>query len=104
MVLHELSHGYHHKFLPDGQQNMEIRSAYENAMQRGLYDSVLRISGQVQKAYATTNEKEYFAEISEAFFGTNDFYPFVRAELRRHDPVGFDMLHRLWGIGSAQTH
>ena len=25
---------------------------------------------------------EYFAEASEAFFGTNDFYPFVRAELR----------------------
>ena len=31
---------------------------------------------------------EYFAEASEAYFGTNDFFPFVRIELRRHDPIG----------------
>ncbi|MEE8389889.1 MAG: hypothetical protein V3S14_03710, partial [Anaerolineae bacterium] len=36
--------------------------------------------------YALKNDKEYFAESSEAYFGTNDFFPFVRAELRRHDP------------------
>ncbi len=39
---------------------------------------------------------EHFAEASEAFFGTNDFYPFVRAELRRHDPGMYALLEKLW--------
>ena len=33
----------------------------------------------------------YYAETSEAFFGTNDFYPYVRSELRRHDPGTIDV-------------
>jgi hypothetical protein len=39
---------------------------------------------------------EYFAEASEAYFGTNDFYPFVRTELQRHDPEMYELLKRLW--------
>jgi hypothetical protein len=39
---------------------------------------------------------EYFAEATEAFFGTNDFYPFVRAELLQHDPELFKLLETLW--------
>ena len=39
---------------------------------------------------------EYFAEGSEAYFGTNDFYPFTRAELKQHDPEGFRLLEALW--------
>ena len=39
---------------------------------------------------------EYFAEATEAFFGTNDFYPFVRSELERHDPELFGLLKLLW--------
>jgi len=40
---------------------------------------------------------EYFAESTEAFFGTNDFYPFVRPELREFDPEMFNLLTKLWG-------
>ena len=61
------------------------------------YDSVLRINGSDVKAYACSNPQEYFAEASEAFFGTNDFFPFVRAELKRHDPDAFELLGKLWG-------
>jgi hypothetical protein len=39
---------------------------------------------------------EYFAEQSEALFGTNDFFPFVRSELEQHDPRMFALLKRLW--------
>jgi hypothetical protein len=39
---------------------------------------------------------EYFAEATEAFFGTNDFYPFVRSELKQHDPQMYDLLRKLW--------
>ena len=55
-----------------------------------------RVHGKKQKAYATTNPMEYFAESSEAFFGRNDFYPFVRSELEKYDPATFKLLMKLW--------
>ena len=42
--------------------------------------------------------KHAFAESTEAFFGTNDFYPFTRAELKEHDPEMFKVLCEVWGI------
>jgi hypothetical protein len=40
---------------------------------------------------------EYFAEGTEAYLGTNDFYPFVRGELIRHDPLLAELLSEVWG-------
>ena len=40
----------------------------------------------------------YFAELSEAYFGTNDFYPFVRAELKEHDPRGYALMEKAWSV------
>ncbi|MDB6040496.1 MAG: hypothetical protein JWM99_4337 [Verrucomicrobiales bacterium] len=94
MVLHELAHGYHHRFLTNDAEAIE--QAYQHAVAGKAYESVLRISGRKEKAYALNNAKEYFAEGSEAFFGTNDFYPFVRPELKIHDPELFELLKRLW--------
>lgn len=96
MVLHELAHAYHHQFLDGGYENAEVRAAFEAATAAGTYRQVLHINGREEKHYALSNPMEYFAEASEAYFGTNDFYPFVRAELRRHDRAGFDLLHSLW--------
>ncbi len=98
MVLHELAHGYHHQFLAEGFGNPEIKEAYGAAMAAGSYRSVLRMSGKSERAYAATDPMEYFAEGTEAYFGTNDFYPFVRPELERHDPGLFSRLGRLWGV------
>jgi hypothetical protein len=97
MVLHELAHGYHHQFLAGGFKNADVKAAFDGAMSDGLYKSVLRIGGTEERAYAATDPQEYFAEASEAFFGTNDFYPFVRAELQRHDPKFYARLEQLWG-------
>ena len=96
MVLHELSHGYHYQFL-GGFNNPEILAQYRQAVKAKIYDAVLRNCGRTVKAYAMTNQMEYFAESTEAFFGTNDFYPFVRAELKKHDPRMHDLLAKLWG-------
>ena len=103
-VLHELAHGYHHRSLPDGFDNAEIRAAYASAKESGLYDKVERWFGNgkpnaFERAYALTTPQEYFAETTEAFFSRNDFYPFTNAELRRHDPAMFALLTRLWGKG-----
>lgn len=99
MVLHELAHGYHQQFL--GDDNARIRQCYEHAKEKKLYDSVLRSNGHRERHYAMTNPKEYFAEATEAFFGVNDFYPFVRAELKEHDAEMFDVLREVWGVTAS---
>jgi hypothetical protein len=97
MVLHELAHAYHHQVL--GFDHAGIRAAHEQAMRNKLYDSVLHISGQKRRHYACTNPIEYFAEMTEAYFGTNDFFPFVRPELKLHDPRMYAEIEKAWGVG-----
>lgn len=48
-----------------------------------------------QKAYAANNSQEYFAEITEAYFGKDDYYPFNRSELGMHGPKGYAMLRKV---------
>jgi hypothetical protein len=95
MVLHELSHAYHHLVLGAGHAGIE--AAYKQAVDRKLYESVDSVQGGKKKAYALTNAKEYYAELSEAYFGKNDFYPFTYQELKKHDPVGFQLMESTWG-------
>lgn len=102
-ALHELAHAYHHRFLPMGFANPEIRQAFEAATKSGSYDKVLRRRGGTkpetqERAYALTNPQEYFAETSEAFFSRNDFYPFTKEELSKHDPGMTELLRELWGV------
>ena len=100
-ALHELAHAYHFRVLKDGFANAEIKAAYNRAKASGKYDRVERWSGPDkpvahERAYAMTDPQEYFTETTEAFFGTNDFFPFTRAELKQHDPQMFALLEKLW--------
>ena len=95
MVLHELAHAYHHRVV--GHDDAEFQAAYKKMVASKTYDSVLHCNGRKVKHYALNNQQEYFAESTEAYFGTNDFYPFVRAELREHDPVIYELMGTLWG-------
>lgn len=103
-ALHELAHAYHERFLPGGYSNPMIKAAYDKAKAGGGYESVERQDSEGRKrldrAYALTNPMEYFAETTEAFFCRNDFFPFTNEELRKHDPVMFELLGRLWGTAS----
>lgn len=40
--------------------------------------------------------EELFATLSAAWLGVSDHYPFVRAELKVHDPESFGLIERLW--------
>jgi hypothetical protein len=94
MVLHELAHGYHHRVL--GYDHKEVRESFERAKAVKKYESVLHHNGRSVRHYALNNPQEYFAEATEAFFGTNDFFPFVRPELESHDPDAFRLLEKIW--------
>lgn len=95
VVLHELAHGFHDQTLGFGDQR--VIEAYQQAMDDGIYDSVLLYDGRMVAHYGKTNHKEYFAEATEAYFYRNDFFPFVRSELARHDPRMHDLLVEIWG-------
>jgi len=53
-------------------------------------------NGKRVRHYALTNEKEFFAEMTEAYFGVNDFFPFTRAELRESEPDIHALLRDIW--------
>jgi len=95
VILHELAHAYHDQVL--GFDEPRIIAAYDQAMKDGSYESVQLYDGRQVRHYAATNHKEYFAEATEAYFYRNDFYPFVRVELKRHDPTIHDLLVEIWG-------
>src|SRR5205823_1735015 len=99
-ALHELAHAYHDRVL--GFDRPDVKDAFERARTSKSYDRVERRHGDgrpntFEKAYAMSNPQEYFAESTEAFFSRNDFFPFTREELKKHDPEMFALLQRLWG-------
>ena len=99
-VLHELAHAYHDQVL--GWNFPPVVKAFRQAQADGKLESVLRNRGGKQRHYALTNHKEFFAEMTEAYFGTNDFYPFVREELRTDFPEANQLMKAIWidGLGS----
>jgi hypothetical protein len=94
-VLHELAHAYHDQVL--GFEEPEIRRAWERYRDGGHGDSVLHVAGRRQRHYALTDQKEFFAEMSEAYFGMNDFFPFNHGELAEAEPEIYALLKRIWG-------
>lgn len=101
MVLHELAHAYHDQQL--GFDHTEVKAAFDRVQANGIYNSVLRSNGRTEKAYAMSSPMEYFAECTEAFYGINDFYPFTKSELERHDPEMAKILTKLWQMPSKEN-
>ena len=95
-ILHELAHGYHDQIL--GFEHPGVLDAFRQSQKDRRYEDVLLYTGARVRHYGLTNHKEYFAEGTEAFFYRNDFYPFVRAELKEHDPALHQLLHDVWGV------
>lgn len=98
MILHELAHGFHDRFLKDGFENAPIKTAYEAAVKASLYKRVAFWDGRERDGYAATNQMEYFGELTEALFGQNDMFPFVRGELAKYDSAGLQAVAEAWGV------
>jgi len=99
VMLHELTHFYQYSVLRSDKAAMaKLRKGFELARASGKYDSVKRYHGRPRKHYAIRSLAEYFAESTEAYFGTNDYYPFVRAELKQFDPYAYKLMREIWGV------
>jgi hypothetical protein len=86
-LLHELAHAVHYELL-GGKDYPPIVAAYKQAMERKLYD---------KSTYASTNESEFFAELTCAYFDQLEYYPRNRAELKKHDAVTYSLMEKTWG-------
>lgn len=95
VVLHELAHGFHDQII--GFDEPRVASAWKKFRDCGKYKSVLTASGKMHEHYGVTDAKEFFAEMTECYFGSNDFYPFVAGELKQADPEIFALLADIWG-------
>ncbi|MEM9001355.1 MAG: hypothetical protein AAGB24_13915 [Bacteroidota bacterium] len=101
LVLHELAHGYHHAMSANSEKRAAITEAYQNAISSELYKNVSYDLGNgnystAYEAYALTSEGEYFAELTEALFGQNDYFPFNKQDLENYDSEGFKALKMAW--------
>jgi hypothetical protein len=94
VILHELAHAYHDQVL--GFEEPRIREAYEKFKKSGRGDKTLLFDGRRVRHYALTDHKEFFAEMTEAYFGVNDFFPFNRGELKEAEPEIFALLREIW--------
>jgi hypothetical protein len=104
VLLHELAHGFHDQIV--GFDEPRVNAAWEKFRGSGKYKSVLSASGTIHEHYGLTDHKEFFAEMTEAYFGSNDFYPFVAGELKQAEPEIFLLLADIWGPlpGFAQSN
>ncbi|MDB6071924.1 MAG: hypothetical protein JWL81_3095 [Verrucomicrobiales bacterium] len=100
-ALHELAHAWHHRILTYDQP--DLKAAFAAAQASGRYTLVEQRQkkarpGKMVRAYALTNVMEYFAEGTEAWFSTNDFYPFTRQELQSYDAQLVEALRKVWAV------
>ena len=80
VILHELTHCYHNFGL--GEDYAPLIKCFERAMKSGKYNSVAHANGSDgHKHYACNNVCEFFAEMTEAYFWKNDYFPFNREDL-----------------------
>ncbi len=95
VVLHELAHAYHDQVL--GFEEPRIVKAYEEFKKSGHGDRALLYDGTRVRHYGLTDQKEFFAEMTESYFGLDDFFPFNRAELMTAEPAIFELMQAIWG-------
>ncbi len=95
VILHELSHAWHDQVLDFN--HPEIMQVWQHFRKLEKYESCLHISGRNRRHYGLTNQKEFFAEMTEAYFGVNDFFPFVRSELQSELPEVYELMEEIWG-------
>lgn len=90
VLLHEFAHAVHDQML--GFNNPAIKNAYQQAMERKLYD---------KDQYVATNEHEFFAELSCAYLDKLRYFPYNRADLKKHDPASYKVIETAWA-GAAK--
>lgn len=96
VLMHELAHAHHALALTD-RQDAAVKAAHKQAVERKLYEDVEHFNGVRTRGYAVTNHFEYYATLTEAYFGKSFNFPYDRPGLLRYDTVGYWLMHDTWG-------
>jgi hypothetical protein len=96
VLMHELAHA-HHALALTAKQDAAVKAAHKQALERKLYENVEHFNGVRTRGYAVTNHFEYYAVLSEAYFGKSFNFPYDRPGLLRYDTVGYWLMHDTWG-------
>jgi hypothetical protein len=93
-ILHELAHAFHDQVLDF--ENERVMAVFERYRRNGRGEQALLFNGERVKHYGLTDQKEFFAEMTESYFGSNDFFPFNRAELKHAEPEIYELMVEIW--------
>lgn len=95
VAIHELAHAYNHYHWR--RLNRPQTLAFENTLANQRYRDLAADGDRIiAKAYALTNAREYFAELSVLFFARHHAHPHNRAGLKHYDPEGYALMERAW--------
>lgn len=95
VVVHELAHGFN--YYQRARLWQAQKAAYQNAIDKKLYQKPGKSpADKPWKAYALTNEREYFAELSAMFFARHYYPPYNRQGLAAYDPQGYALMTTAW--------
>jgi hypothetical protein len=95
VILHELAHAFHDQVL--GFDEARVLNVFKLYKDSGHGEQALLITGEKVRHYGLTDQKEFFSEMTEAYFGSNDFFPFNRAELMTAEPEIHELMKNIWG-------
>ena len=95
VLLHEFAHAVHAHVV--GSNSPQVLTAYNQAIDRKLYEEAEDVYGRTIKPYARKNDHEYFAEVSCAYLDKLHYFPFTRADLQKHDPAAYKLMEAVWG-------
>jgi hypothetical protein len=95
VILHELAHAFHDQVL--GFDEARVLNVFKLYKDSGHGEQALLITGKKVRHYGLTDQKEFFSEMTEAYFGSNDFFPFNRAELMTVEPEIYELMKNIWG-------
>ena len=98
-VLGELAQAYYDRH--EAENDYELRKKAWDALGRARdnvkYRRVLQFDGQhVPSPALSDGLSRYFADLMQSYFLVNDHYPFIRCELKNHDPAGYALIAGLW--------
>ncbi|ORY01793.1 hypothetical protein K493DRAFT_298236 [Basidiobolus meristosporus CBS 931.73] len=117
LLLHELAHAYMGLNPEVKQQVTEYfrewlfrlgrTDYYQNAQRRAMMiwdncqppacETVENRYGR-ERAYALTNQNEFFGVMSETFFGISDFLPSNGWKMRQLDPYTYNFMRKMWNL------
>ncbi|MCC6599752.1 MAG: T9SS type A sorting domain-containing protein [Crocinitomicaceae bacterium] len=98
-IMNEMAHAYLDRVLH--MENAALVNAFDNAITDDLYTNVQYYVGNgvyatQANALAMTSMDNFFAELTETYFGSNNYFPFTRADFALYDPVAYQMIESIW--------